>query len=335
MPPRISVLVPCFNHGEFIAEAIDSVVGQTFSNWEIIVVDDGSTDQSTLTCLQALQSPRTRILRTENRGLPAARNFAASQASGALFCALDADDQLAPTWFEKGVAALDAQPELAFVSHWLQAFGDEHWKWTPVSCDLPDLLARNTVNGAALLRREAYFAVGGYDESMREGCEDWDLWLRLVEHGLRGVILPEILFHYRRSATSMSRTMTADGGYRRPLRRLVEKHEASYHAHLVDVIAANAAESFHLQYEMSEMQRADAVELGPALRRAREELSALAMKVERVRPQQEAEDESLRLAFEASELRREVAALRSSWSWRLTAPLRRIYELFTGVDRRA
>jgi glycosyltransferase involved in cell wall biosynthesis len=284
-PPRVSVLMPCFNHGNFLEEAIGSVVAQTFSDWEIIVVDDGSTDPSTLACLEVLKAPNTQVLRTENRGLPAARNLAASHASGSLFCALDADDRLAPAWFEKGVAALDADPKLAFVSHWLQAFGDETWTWTPASCDLPALLARNTVNGAALVRRDAFTAVGGYDESMREGCEDWDLWLRLVERGLRGAIIPEILFHYRRSSSSMSRTMTADEAYRQPLRQLVQKHETFYRAHLVDVVAASAAESFHLQQEISEMQRADAVVLGPALQRAHEELAAVQRKVDGARRQ--------------------------------------------------
>ena len=323
--PRISVLMPCFNHGAFIGEAIQSVRDQTFADWEIVVVDDGSRDPQTIGVLRDLRAPGITVLRTENRGLPAARNFAASHAAGALFSALDADDRLAPEWFERAVALLDSQPHVSFVSHWLQTFGDETWTWTPTSCELPALLARNTVNGPALVRREAFETIGGYDESMRHGCEDWDFWLRLVERGCCGAIIPEVLFYYRRHASSMSRTMTAGDAYERALSTLVRKHQASYRAHLVDVLLAGTAESFHLQQETAEMQRARAVVVEPALRRAQEERAALGRKAERVRADVQRQQERDRLAGEAAELRRDVAALRASWSWRITAPLRRAY----------
>ena len=332
--PLVSVLMPCFNHGAFIRDAIQSVLDQTLPDAEVIVVDDGSTDPETRALLGSLDMPRTRVLRTANQGLPAARNFAARHAQGRLLCALDADDRLAPAWFERGAAVLDAHPDVAFVSHWLQTFGDEHWTWTPASCELPALLARNTVNGAALVRREAFDAVGGYDASMRDGCEDWDFWLRLVERGYRGHIVPEILFFYRRTATSMSRLMTASPRYEAPLRTRVATPEASYRDHLIDVLVAGAAESLHLQRELSGMERTHATRMEPALRRAREELAALADKVERVRPRQEHADEHERLVWKAAELERDVAALRSSWSWRITAPLRRMFAIVTGETRK-
>jgi glycosyltransferase involved in cell wall biosynthesis len=330
MTPRISVLMPCFNHGAFIGEAIDSVLTQTFQDFEIIVVDDGSTEPLTEDALAKLRPARTTVLKTVNQGLPAARNHAARQAAGTLFCALDADDKLAPTWFEKAIKVLDERPDVSFVSHWLETFGDEHWTWKPERCDLPALLARNTVNGAAVVRREAFETVGGYDESMRDGCEDWDFWLRLVQRGFQGEIVPEVLFYYRRRSDSMSREMLDDTRYRRPLTTLITKHEQAYRAHLPAILAAKEAEAQHLIREIATIERDRVLSLEPALRRAREELAATARKAERARRERTREEEHERLAWKVTELEREVADLRASWSWRMMAPLRRLYSLLRG-----
>ena len=333
-PPRVSVLLPCFNHGAFIDESLNSVLAQTCQDFEVVIVDDGSTDPETVEKLSSCSLPRVRVLRTENRGLPAARNHAARHASGAVYCALDADDRLAPTWFEKALRVLDEQPSVSFVSHWLETFGDERWTWTPAQCDLPALLARNAVNGAALVRREAFEAAGGYDESMREGCEDWDFWLRLVESGRAGWIVPEVLFYYRRRADSMSRMMLQEAAYRRPLDVLVAKHASFYRTHIVDVILAKEREALHLAREVAAMEQDRLDVLEPALRRAREETAAADRKVAKARAVQDREDELARLRVETAALRRaiderrrEVQQLRSSWSWRISAPLRRVYEV--------
>jgi glycosyltransferase involved in cell wall biosynthesis len=330
--PRISALVPCFNHGAFIRETIDSILTQTYPAFEVIVVDDGSSDPHTKKVLKDLAGERITVLTTENRGLPAARNHAARHARGEFFCAVDADDKLAPEWFEKAARVLDAEPNVAFVSHWLETFGDEHWTWQPQNCELAALLARNAVNGAALVRRAAFEAVGGYDESMREGCEDWDFWLRLVEQGYRGEIIPEVLFYYRRRADSMSRVMLEEHAYRRPLEILVRKHEASYRTHLIPVLVAKEAETLHLSGEIRDLERNHLVELEPALQRAREELDAIAGKAARVEAARALEEEREHLSWKAAELEREVRNLRASWSWRLTAPLRKVYARLTGEE---
>jgi glycosyltransferase involved in cell wall biosynthesis len=302
--PRISVLLPCFNHGAFLDEAIGSVLAQTLQDFEIILVDDGSTDAATIEKIQHCTAPRTRIFRIENRGLSGARNFAASQAQGALFCALDADDRLVSTWFEKAVARLDADPDLGFVSHWLRAFGDETWEWTPERCELTDLLVNNMVNGAALVRREVFQAVGGFEESMRNGCEDWAFWLRVVEQGYRGTIIPEFLFEYRRRADSMSRVMSA-GGYPLPLHDVIARHERYYREHIVEVAARKEDEIGDLRREVIRLRTERMISLEPLLVRAREELAAELAKIERVRPIVEARQDVQRLSAQLGGLESE------------------------------
>src|SRR5438477_2459579 len=203
--PTVSVIIPCYNLGQYLDEAVESVLAQTYQDFEIVIVDDGSTDPATQGLLADYRRHGTRVIRTAHGGVSAARNLAIANSTGAYLCALDADDRLEPTYFEKAVPVLDGDPSVSFVSCWLRAFGDEEWEWKPERCDLPTLLWEDTVLTASLVRRDAVVAAGGYDTGMPiQGLEDWDLWLTLAEQGHRGVILPEVLFNYRRRDGSLS-----------------------------------------------------------------------------------------------------------------------------------
>jgi GT2 family glycosyltransferase len=287
--PVVSVLVTCYNLGQYLDEAIDSVMAQTFQDFEILIVDDGSTDPSTVRLLAEYRRPRTRVFGIDNRGLPGARNEAARHATGRYLCALDADDLLHHQWFEKAIRVLEDDRSLTFVSHWLRAFGAETWDWTPERCDVESLLTRNTVNGAALVRREAFESIGGYDESMTHGCEDWDLWLTMVERGYRGTIIPEVLFFYRRRLESMSQVMLRGETHLQLVERLIRKHEASFRQHLPELVMDKETAIQRVRRELHNLQIEDETWLTPTATRAREQLQFLRDKVERVNESQRVE----------------------------------------------
>ncbi len=306
-PPAIGVVIPCYNQGSTLDEAVRSVFAQTRGDFEIVIVDDGSTDPETRRLLADYRRPRTRVVRTENRGLPAARNAGIRRAANPYVCALDADDRLAPTWFEKALEVLEDDPSVSFVSHWLRTFGDQEWEWTPERCDLAALLDMNTVNGAAVVRRADLEAVGLYDETWRDGCEDWDLWLRMVERGFRGVILPEVLFHYRRRQGSMSREMTRPRRQLELFRRLIDHHAESYRRHLLDLLQRRETNLCDLRGEIYDLEHEDRDWWQPELERRRAEVETLRRKVEEVRRRKEEEAERRRLGLDLEGHRQALA----------------------------
>jgi len=317
--PRVSVVIPCYNLGQYLDEAVSSVTAQTFQDFEILIVDDGSTDAATQTVLAGYSRPKTRVIRAAHAGLATARNLGISQAAGRYLCALDADDALEPTFLEKMIRVLDDDPSLTFSSCWLRTFGDETWDWTPERCDLPTLLWEDTVLTAALVRREAVESVGGYDTSMPEqGDEDWDLWLTLVERGHRGAILPEALFNYRRRAGSMSTVCWYGTGHLPLLRYRVAKHQQTYERYSVDVLLRQDDATAALLRHNDRLERHIASDLEPAVNLRREELIAL-----QARLAASSRSGDLEAALRATS--DEVEALRASMSWRVTAPLRSMY----------
>jgi len=201
--PLISVIIPCFNHGIYLAEAVDSVLGQTWGDLEIIVVNDGSTESDTVAIMGSFKRPKTSLVHhPENRGLPAARNTGIEQARGKYICCLDADDKLHPTYLEKALLAMEANQGIDFVYSWTQVFGDEDRVWYAPQFDPSVLIDYNQLNPPGVFRREAWRTVGGFREEMREGYEDWEFWIRLARKGFRGYRIPEKLIYVRRVGRS-------------------------------------------------------------------------------------------------------------------------------------
>jgi glycosyltransferase involved in cell wall biosynthesis len=210
--PVVSVVIPCYGQAEYLTEAVESVVGQTFADWEIVIVDDGSrddTDTVAATLIAAHPDRRIRRLGQANAGLAAARNAGIAASTGQYILPLDADDVLMPEMLAKTVALLDAEPRLAIAYTDQRQFGAVSRVVRTADWDTDLQRRRNLFAATALFRREVWDAVGGYDPAMRRGYEDWDFWLGAAERGFVGRRIPEPLFGYRIKASSMHVTARA------------------------------------------------------------------------------------------------------------------------------
>lgn len=240
-PKLTTCVIPCFNHGKFVEDAARSCVLQIDSPVEVIVVDDGSDDGTTAQACDALKSPDVRVIHQPNAGLPAARNAGAAQANGDYLVFLDADDWIKPTFLTKLHSALaaDSDASHAYCQERLTDLGQGViWRvpeWDPIL-----LLVTNLHPVTCLIRRDRFEAAGGFDETMTDGYEDWDLWLRFASRGWRGVRVSEPLFNWRRHS---HQTMIDDAVARHEAlyRRLLENHREFFEKHAIETATrANA-----------------------------------------------------------------------------------------------
>jgi glycosyltransferase involved in cell wall biosynthesis len=215
----VSVIIPYYNDGEFIDEAIESVLAQTYQNVEIIVVNDGSTDLASQTKIQNYTKPKTTVIHQHNQGGAKARNTAFAHTKGQYILTLDADDKFAPTFIEKALAILIKQPQVGAVSCWVEIFGEKSFLWQLSGGNFKDFVEQNRAVSCALIRREVWEQVGGYREELRNAYEDWDFWLRVTKLGVSVYNIPEYLFLYRQKKSS---SITQ-----------VHKDEATHHKNLM------------------------------------------------------------------------------------------------------
>jgi len=220
--PKVSVIIPTYNYGHFLGEAIRSVLGQTLQDWELIVVDDGSTD-NTREVVAAFADPRIHYIHQQNRGNPAARNAALRVVSGEYVAFLDADDVWFPEKLEKQVAKLDRlPPTVGLVYSDVYLFNNEdgtiirsflQGRRPPQGRILRELLGPDgwfISDTGSLIRREVFQRVGLYDESLW-WYEDWEMWVRIAA-AYEVAALDEPLARCRRHSANLSKA--PEGMYR-------------------------------------------------------------------------------------------------------------------------
>ncbi|MCC5806450.1 MAG: glycosyltransferase [Opitutales bacterium] len=207
--PVVSVITPWFNVGAAFHETAESLFRQTLQQWEWLIVNDGSTDPQALGELETYRrsdDERIRVIdMAANSGPAAARNRGVAEARASLVFHLDADDLIEPTMIEKCYWFLLTHPDCPWVNGWSVAFGADRYLWRKGFDEGGRFLADNWVTGRAMIRAAAHERIGGYDEDIRGGYEDWAFWLKGAERGLWGVTLQEFFDWYRQRENHWSR----------------------------------------------------------------------------------------------------------------------------------
>lgn len=224
------MIIPCYNQGNYIKDAIDSVLNSDYENFEIIVINDGSTDSDTVKILSEISHPKIKIIHQENLGLPAARNNGIKIACGDYILPLDADDKIHAKYIRKAAEILDNNPDIGLVYCDYQTFGSE----TRLSImsdykGFARLLVKNNFVVTSMFRKNDFIKVGGYKDEMKDGLEDWEFWITLCEKGIKPYKIPETMFFYRKYGShTMSGKFENKEFYWQSYKKILKLHSDSF-----------------------------------------------------------------------------------------------------------
>ena len=200
--PKVSVIIPCYNSGKFIDETLNSVLEQTYQDFEIIIVNDGSTDSFTIEKLNSLNVPKIKVIHTSHQERCQARNTGIKEARGEYILPLDSDDKIHPEYMEKAVNILDNQLDVGIVYCLAKFFGARNDLWMLPEFNQQKILLHNCIFCSAFFRKSDFEKTNGYNPNMIYGWEDHDFWLSLLELGVKVHRIDEVLFYYRQTDTT-------------------------------------------------------------------------------------------------------------------------------------
>ena len=206
--PLVSIIVPCYNQAHYLDEALHSILEQTYSNWECFIVNDGSPDNTEKVAKKWIEKDiRFCYLYKENGGLSSARNAGIAISNGEYILPLDADDCIHKDYLTKLIPELNKDSSLAIVSCYSKFFekflNNIIYELKPNGTTYHNLLYVNKLIATSLYRKKCWQEVGGYDENMKNGFEDWEFWIAITKTGWKYKVVEEFLFYYRKSKKSM------------------------------------------------------------------------------------------------------------------------------------
>lgn len=206
---KVSIIVPCYKQAEYLPETLDSVLSQNYSNWECVIVNDGSPDNTEEVARCYLEKdPRFKYVKQENRGVSSARNSGIANSNGEFILPLDSDDLIAPSYLEKCIDRFISSPETKLVYCKAEKFGKEKGIWDLPPYHYDSFIWDNCIFCSAMFKRIDYEITGGYNENMVNGNEDWDFWLTFLKKDDVVYRIDEVLFFYRVKDVSRTTMLT-------------------------------------------------------------------------------------------------------------------------------
>jgi len=201
----VSIIVPCYNHAQYLSEALQSVLEQSYDNWECIIVNDGSPDNTEEIALEWTNKDiRFLYLKKMNGGLASARNSGIDKALGEFILPLDADNKISKNYILSAINSFKENDNLKIVYAKARFFGDKEGVWVPPKFSLKNLCINNMFDNCAMYRKSDWIEAKGYDVNMKYGLEDWEFWISILKKGGNVFCLEEIGFFYRVLGNSMA-----------------------------------------------------------------------------------------------------------------------------------
>lgn len=232
--PDVSIIIPCYNQAEFLDDCLNSVINQTYNNWECVIIDDSSPDNTeAISKKWCEQNSKIKYYKKNNGGVSSARNFGIKLAKAPIILPLDADDKIGEHYIELALPYFKNQ-NIKVVYCYTEMFGEKQGLYPFSDYSYEQLLISCKFACSSFFYKKEWERIGGYDEKMKEGYEDWDFWINMLSNGGEVIRIDSAQFFYRIKTSSMC--TEANKSYGKLTNYITQKHISQYNRYFGNTI---------------------------------------------------------------------------------------------------